>query len=142
MYNTGLNTNTISHLLKHATITSISKPKQSPQHWHKLPTHITFITLSQNTRKNAITIQNKKHSGHFFINMNLNTQYTCFAQHLPLNTMAHSQHSNKSMLEYHKVEFCLEQDLTFTPPPSKYLQITTYADDITITASHIKHCNT
>ena len=32
-----------------------------------------------------------------------------------LNTMVHSQNSNKSTLKYNKVEFCLRHYLTFTP---------------------------
>ena len=37
-----------------------SKTKQRTLHWHKLSTHITFITHCQSTRENAITIHNKK----------------------------------------------------------------------------------
>ena len=44
----------------------------------------------------------------------------------------------KSTLEYPKVEFYVQNYLTFTPFP-KDVQITTYADDITTTASHTKH---
>ena len=33
--------------------------KQTPQHWHKLKTHITPITHFQNNRENTITIHNK-----------------------------------------------------------------------------------
>ena len=44
---------------------SAFKTKQRPQHWHKLPTHIAFITHCQNTRENTITIHNKKHSNYF-----------------------------------------------------------------------------
>ena len=55
--------------------------------------------------------------------------------------MAHSQNSNESTLEYYKVESYLQHYLTFTSLtfyiPQKNVQIT-YADDITITASHTK----
>ena len=61
MYKIALNTNTIPHLLKQATIIPI--PKQRPQHWHKLLTHITSITHCQNT-ENTVTIHNRKHSNH------------------------------------------------------------------------------
>ena len=58
--------------------------------------------------------------------------------------MAHSQNLNKLTLEYHKVEFCIQHYLAFTPltfhsPKRHTVQITTYADDITITVSHTKH---
>ena len=67
MYNIGLKTNTIRHLWKCATIIPIPKPipKQRPQYWHKLLTDITFITQCRNTRKNTITIHNRKHFNHF-----------------------------------------------------------------------------
>ena len=41
------------------------KTKQGPQHWHKLPIHITFITQCQSTRESGITINNRKHSSYF-----------------------------------------------------------------------------
>ena len=38
---------------------------QGPQHWHKLPIHITFITHYPTTRESLITINNRKHSSYF-----------------------------------------------------------------------------
>ena len=48
--------------------------------------------------------------------------------------MAHAQNLNESTMEYHKVESCIQHLL-----PPKDVQITTYADDITINAPYIKH---
>ena len=41
------------------------KTKQGPQHWHKLPIHITFITHCLNTGESASTINNRKYSSYF-----------------------------------------------------------------------------
>ena len=57
--------------------------------------------------------------------------------------MTHSENLNESTPEYHKLEFCLQHYLTFTLltfHSPKGIQITTYANDITITTSHTKHC--
>ena len=68
MYNIALNTDTIIPSLETCHNHPHSKTKQRSQHWHKLLTHITFITHCQNTRvtkPNTITMHNRKYSNHF-----------------------------------------------------------------------------
>ena len=83
MYNNALNTNTTLHLGNSAsTIFILKLYKDCSIGTIKLPIHITLITHCQSTRESAITINNRKHS----IKDNKHE----------LNTMTHSQNSNKS----------------------------------------------
>ena len=97
----------------------------------KLPIQITFITHSQNTKENAITLNNRQHSNYFWLKwiQTLTLNAHCFAQHLPPNhkriqhskatslcrtTRMHSiqWHTLKAHMNQHlghyKVKFCLK----------------------------------
>ena len=129
MYNTAPKTNTILHLGKSAPTISILKPNKNHNIGTSYRSILLLSAIAKALEKGAITINNRKHS----IKDNKHA----------LNTMPHSRNSNRSTSGVSQggiwSSTLLKIYITKITLPQNHIQISAYADDITITASHTNH---